>query len=52
VLLFGGSIRENIAYGKPGASEEEILAASRRANCHEFIERFPERYETVVVNEG
>jgi len=52
VLLFGGSIRENIAYGKPGASEEEILAASRRANCHEFIERFPERYETVVGERG
>jgi ATP-binding cassette subfamily B protein len=52
VLLFGGSIRENIAYGKPGAGEEEIIAASRRANCHEFIERFPERYMTLVGERG
>jgi ATP-binding cassette subfamily B protein len=52
VLLFGGSIRDNIAYGKPGAGEEEILAASRRANCHEFIERFPEKYETLVGERG
>jgi ATP-binding cassette subfamily B protein len=52
VLLFGGSIRDNIAYGKPGATEEEILIASRRANCHEFIERFPESYATLVGERG
>ncbi len=52
VLLFGGSIRENIAYGKPGASDEEILNAARRANCHEFIERFPQQYETLVGDRG
>ncbi len=52
VLLFGGSIRENIAYGRAGATEEEILAAARRANCHEFIERFPEGYETLVGDRG
>ena len=52
VLLFGGSIRENIAYGKPGASDEEISAAATRANAHEFIERFPEQYETIVGERG
>jgi ATP-binding cassette subfamily B protein len=52
VLLFGGSIRDNIAYGRPGASEEEILAASRRAHCHEFITRFPEAYGTLVGERG
>ncbi len=52
VLLFGGSIRENIAYGRPGASEEEILAASQRAHCHEFITRFPEGYATLVGERG
>ncbi len=52
VMLFGGSIRENIAYGRPGATEEEIRTAARRANCHEFIERFPEGYDTVVGDRG
>ncbi len=52
VLLFGGSIRENIAYGRPGASEEEIMEASRGANCHEFIARFPEGYSTLVGDRG
>ena len=52
VLLFGGSIRENIAYGRPGATEQEIVQASRRANCHEFIERFPEGYATLVGERG
>jgi ATP-binding cassette subfamily B protein len=52
VLLFGGSIRENIAYGRTGASEEEVLTASRRANCHEFISRFPEGYGTLVGERG
>ncbi|HEX5177036.1 MAG TPA: ABC transporter transmembrane domain-containing protein, partial [Chthoniobacteraceae bacterium] len=52
VLLFGGSIRDNIAYGKPGATDEEIVAASRGANCHEFVERFPEGYATIVGERG
>jgi ATP-binding cassette subfamily B protein len=52
VLLFGGSIRENIAYGRPGATEAEILAASQRAHCHEFVTRFPEAYETLVGERG
>ena len=52
VLLFGGSIRDNIAYGNPAASEEALIEASRRANCHEFIERFPEGYNTLVGERG
>ena len=52
VLLFGGSIWENIKYGKPDASDEEILEAAKGANCHEFIERFPEQYATVVGDRG
>jgi len=52
VILFGGSIKENIAYGKPGASDEEIIAAAKNANAHEFVSRFPERYETIVGERG
>ncbi len=52
VLLFGGSIRDNIAYGKPAATQAEIVEASKQANCHEFIERFPEGYETLVGERG
>lgn len=52
VLLFGGSIRENIAYGRPGATEEEIREAARRAHCEEFILRFPEAYDTLVGERG
>ena len=52
VLLFGGSIRENIAYGRPGASEADIRAAAERAHCHEFIARFPEGYDTLVGERG
>ncbi len=52
VLLFGGTIEENIRYGRPTATHEEILAASRQAACHEFIERFPEGYATLVGERG
>ena len=52
VLLFGGTIAENIAYGKPGASPNEIERAARQANAHEFIEAFPQRYETLVGDRG
>ena len=52
VILFGGTIRENIAYGKPGATEEEIIAAANKANAHEFIARFPEQYDTIVGERG
>jgi ABC-type multidrug transport system fused ATPase/permease subunit len=52
VILFGGSIRENIAYGKPGASLDEIREAARQANALEFIERFPEKFDTLVGERG
>ncbi len=52
VILFGGSIRENIAYGKPGANEQEIMAAAKQANAHEFISRFPEQYDSIVGERG
>ena len=52
VLLFGGSIRENIAYGKPGASEEEIQQAAEQAYAKDFIESFPEKWDTLVGERG
>ncbi len=52
VILFGGTIFENIAYGKPGASAEEVRKAAQQANALEFIERFPERFDTVVGERG
>ena len=52
VLLFGGTIRENIAYGKLKATEAEVLRAAERANAHEFIKSFPEGYETIVGERG
>ena len=52
VILFGGSIRENIAYGRPDASQEEIDAAARKANAYEFISAFPEGYDTIVGERG
>lgn len=51
-MLFGGSIRENIRYGRLDASEEEIIAAARAANAHDFIMTFPNQYETVVGERG
>ena len=52
VYLFSGSIRENIAYGKDGASEEEIINASRLAGAHEFIMSLPNGYDTYVGERG
>jgi ABC-type multidrug transport system fused ATPase/permease subunit len=52
VILFGGTIRENIAYGKPNATEEEILLAAKQANALDFIEGFPEKFETIVGERG
>jgi ABC-type multidrug transport system fused ATPase/permease subunit len=52
VVLFGGSIRENIIYGKPGASDEEIITAAKNANAHNFIMSFPDGYETIVGERG
>ena len=52
VFLFDGSVRDNIAYGRPAASDAEIRDAARRANAEEFIERLPEGYETLVGERG
>lgn len=52
VLLFGGTIRENILYGKPDATDEEIIEASRKSNSWEFISQFPEGLETIVGERG
>ncbi len=52
VILFGGTIGENIAYGKNGASQEEIHDAAKKANALEFIQRFPEGFETMVGERG
>ena len=52
VLLFGGTIAENIAYGRPDATQHEIELAARKAHAHEFIAGFPEGYQTVVGERG
>ena len=52
VYLFSGTIRDNIAYGKPGASMDEIIEAAKRANIHDFIEELPDGYETFVGERG
>jgi subfamily B ATP-binding cassette protein MsbA len=50
--LFSGTIRENIAYARPGASDAEIEEAARAAHAHEFVERLPSGYETLVGERG
>ena len=52
VFLFDGTVRDNIGYARSDVSEEDILDASRRANAHEFIERLPEGYDTMVGERG
>ncbi|CAN5160613.1 ABC transporter transmembrane domain-containing protein [soil metagenome] len=52
VILFGGTIKENIAYGNPLATVEEIYQAAKQANALEFIESFPEKFETLVGDRG
>jgi ABC-type multidrug transport system fused ATPase/permease subunit len=51
-FLFNGTVRENILYGKLGASSDELVAAARAANCHEFIARLPEGYDSRVGERG
>lgn len=51
-ILFGGTIRENIAYGKTNATEQEIIEAARKANALSFIEGFPDKLDTVVGERG
>ncbi len=52
VMLFAGTVAENIAYGKPGASLDEIKSAADKANAHNFISEFPEAYNTLVGDRG
>ncbi|MEE0830582.1 MAG: ABC transporter ATP-binding protein [Longicatena sp.] len=52
VYLFNGNIRDNIAYGKPGASEAEIIEAAKKANMHDFIMSLPNGYDTFVGERG
>ena len=52
VYLFGGTVRENIAYGRPGATDAEIEEAARRANVHDFVAALPDGYDTLVGERG
>ncbi len=52
VLLFGGTIRENILYGKPNATEAEVIEAAKQANAYDFIMSFPDKFETLVGDRG
>lgn len=52
IILFGGTIRENIRYGNPNASDEEIEDAARKSNSYEFIQSFPQKFETLVGERG
>jgi subfamily B ATP-binding cassette protein MsbA len=51
-LLFGGTIRDNLLYGRLDATEEEMIAAAKAANAHNFIQEFPNQYETLVGERG
>ena len=51
-VLFSGTIRDNIRYGRPDASEEEVIAAARAAQAHDFITSFPDGYDTIVGQRG
>lgn len=51
-FLFNDSVRNNIAYGKPDATEEEVLAAAKRANAHEFIDKLPQGLDTLIGDRG
>ncbi|WP_438349366.1 ABC transporter ATP-binding protein [Paenibacillus sp. FA6] len=50
--LYGGSIRDNIAYGKPDATDEEVIMAAKAANAHSFIKRLPNGYDTLISGTG
>ncbi|HEB60562.1 MAG TPA: ABC transporter ATP-binding protein [Phycisphaeraceae bacterium] len=52
IFLFDGTIRDNIAYGKRGATDEQIVHAAHLANAHEFIDNMPDRYDTVIGERG
>ena len=50
--LFSGTVADNIAYGKPGATMDEITAAAKAVHAHSFIKRLPQGYNTVIDEEG
>ena len=52
VYLFAGTVRDNIGYGRLDATDEEIIAAAKTANCHEFISRMPKGYDTEISEDG
>lgn len=52
VLLFGGTIKENILYGKPNASDEEVMEAAKQANAYDFVMSFPDKFDTLVGDRG
>ncbi len=52
VYLFGGTVRENISYGRPGATEDEIVEAAKKANIHDFVMGLPQGYDTLVGERG
>ena len=52
VYMFSGTLRENIGYGRPGATEEEIIEAAKRANIHDFIMSLPDQYDTYAGERG
>lgn len=52
VILFGGSIRENLLYGNPEANDNELIEAAKQANCWDFIQSFPEGFDTLVGERG
>jgi ABC-type multidrug transport system fused ATPase/permease subunit len=52
ILLFGGTIRDNILYGKPGATDDELMDAAVKSNAWEFIESFPDQFNTIVGERG
>ena len=52
VLLFGGTIKENILYGKPNATDEEVMQAAKQANAYDFVMSFPDKFETLVGDRG
>lgn len=51
-VLFNGTIRDNIAYGRPGATDTDVLRAAKAANCHEFVMRLPDTYATTIGERG
>ena len=52
IMLFGGTLKENILYGKPDATDEEMMSAAKKANCYDFIMKFPDAFETTVGERG